>query len=360
MANIEAIREKTRIVNKFCLNNYFESQQPFKLFSFSERESSKMSSEHLEVTNLQYIDREDVAVVKRIFLNNLNSFHGTALVTKILSRNVKSESFEVENGDTGSISYEVCGTWSETEEPIPVFAGVTILNSKQDSFHQTVEDCDIIILDISQDFSQLTETRKFLKYFEQQLETETIKEVKQIVLLSTIMTWAMTQQNEEILTDSSYRKRRPHPCFVNHMLLETDVTNLSKKYKELVSSVVICPGIIYGGRQDIFHFMYKKCYFNNIQIDIFSPATNFLPLIYLEDFTRIVLLIIQKVPDSSFPYVLAVQPENLTAKNIVESYVEAAGGPETRLRICSHDEIFLMSEELMTVSLNSSGCAINL
>lgn len=318
-----------------------------------------MSDEHFEVTNLQYVNREeDVAVIKRIFLTNINSYHGSALVAKILSRNVKSEPFESENDDTGStntnVSYEVCGTWSETEDPTPAVADVTILNPKQDSFHPTVEACDIIILDISQDFSQMTEARKFLKYFEQQLETAKIKEVKQIVLLSTIMTWALTQQTEEILTDSSYRKRRPHPCFVNHMLLETDVINLSKKYKELVSSVVICPGIIYGGRQDIFHFMYKKCYFNNIQIDIFFPATNYLPLIYLEDFTRIAMLIVQKFPDSSFPYILAVQPENLTAKSAIESYVEAAGGPETRLRICSHDEVFLMSEELMTVRFNFS------
>lgn len=322
-----------------------------------------MSSEHSEVTNLQYVSREDVAVVKRIFLSNVNSFHGSALVTKILSQNVKSELFELENDDTGSdntnVSYEVCGIWSDKEDQIPAVADVTILNSKQDSFHQTVEACDIIILDISQDFSQLTEARKFLKYFEQQLETAKIKEMKHVVLLSTIMTWALTQQNEEILTDSSYRKRRPHPCFVNHMLLETDVINLSRKYKELVSSVVICPGIIYGGRQDIFHFLYKKCYFNNIQIDIFAPATNYLPQIYLEDFTRIVMLIIRKFPDASFPYVLAVQPGNLTAKSAIESYVEAAGGSETRLRICSHDEVFLMSEELMTVKLNSSSCATN-
>lgn len=311
-----------------------------------------MADEYPEVTNLQYVSRENIAVVKRIFLSGVNSFHGSALARKILSQNSKAELFETAENDEArseSVIYEVCGTWNEKDdEEIP--AGVTILNPAEDSFHASIEACDVIILDISKDFAQLSAARKFLKHFEQQLSEAKIDKLKHVVLLSTIMTWAMTPQQEDVLTDASYRSRRPHPCFLNHMLLETDVINLSKKYKELVSSVVVCPGIIYGGRQDILHFLYKKSYFNHHQVEIFAPATNFLPLIYIEDFARIVTLIIQKFPGSSFPYILAVQPENLTAHKIIGSFIEAAGGPETRLKICSHDEVFLMSEELMTVS----------
>lgn len=317
-----------------------------------------MSETYPEATNFQYIDREDRTVVKKIFMNDVNSFHGTAIVQKILSRSLNSKSF-VKPGDLTDeeTDYEVYGTLNDDDRATE--PAVKLLNVNSESFFESVLECDIIILDISQSLAQLTLARNFLKYFESALENSKVDEKKHLILVSTIMTWAQTPQKEdEILTDSDYRRRRPHPCFVNHMLLERDVINLPKKYKELVSSVVVCPGIIYGDRQDIFHFLYKKCYFNNLQVDIFAPATNYLPLIYIDDFAKIIMLILLKSPDSN-PYILAVQPETLHAKNIIANFAESAGGPETRIRICTPDEIFLMKEELMTVRTLSSNIARN-
>jgi nucleoside-diphosphate-sugar epimerase len=293
-----------------------------------------------EATNLQYIKHEDIAELKKVFVNN-NSYRGSAVIQKILSYNHLQKTTDDEN-----VIYEVYGTNKQNEKECHEISDVIILNCNDDSFLDSVLACDIIIYDISQEWS---EARRFLKHFEEELENLRVDKKKQIILISTIMTWAQTQQTDVAITDLNYKLRKPQPCFINHLILERDVINLSKKFKDLVSSVVVCPGIIYGETQDILHFLYKKCYFNNVQIDIFAPGTNFLPSIYIEDFKNIMMLLIRQFPDKSFPYILAVQPEPLQAKNLISTLAEAAGGSGTRVKVCSREEIFLMDEELMTV-----------
>ena len=295
--------------------------------------------EEVEAKNYQYIIRcKDPPAKKTLFMNNVNSYLGCNLLKKILSSYKEDE----------NLFYEVFGTLSKLEKLCPELRFANVLDAEDDSFMDKVIECDIIIFDIGAG-QELTAARKFLKYFEQQLETSRVGTKKQVILLSTIMTWAQTESTR-VISDSSYRKRKPHPCFTNHFALERDFINLSRKYQETVSSVVICPGIIYGGEQDILHFVYKKSYFNSFHIEIFAPGTNYLPLIYIEDFSKIVIDVIRNPPGSNTPYILAVQPKPLKATNIISSIAEAIGGQEMRVKICSREEIFLMDEELMTVS----------
>lgn len=276
---------------------------------------------------------------KTLFLNNVNSYLGNALARKLLN------SFKEENEE---IWYDVFGTLQDGIECSSEIRFINILNHRDESFMNAVASCEIIIFDISH---ELTDAKKFFKYFEHELENARIKTKKQIILVSTIMTWAQTQQSS-IISDASYRKRRPHPCFTSHLALERDVINLSKKHKELVSSVVVCPGAVYGENQDIFHFIYKKCYSNDAQLDIFAPGTNYIPVIHVKDFTEILKKIIRNPPESRFSYILAVQPEPMEAKHLITVLAEAVGGPETRIKLCSKEEIFLMDEEIMTVSFH--------
>lgn len=291
----------------------------------------------MEATNSQYIFHDDI-VMKKLFLNNVNSYQGSSIVRKILSQNVQSVA--------GNVIYEIYGTTGESKQECQEASGVILLNPNKDSFLDSVAECDIIIYDISQ---ELVGARQFLKHFESKLKKLEIDKKKQIILVSTIMTWAQTKQTDGVVaTDLSYRKRKPHPCYTNHLTLERDFMNLAKKYKEIIDSLVVCPGIIYGGKQDIFHFLYKKCYFNNTQLDIFAPGTNYLPLVYIEDFANIMMLLIRHFPDPIFPYILAVQPESMSAKNAIATFADGAS-PDTRVRVCDREEIFLVDEELMTV-----------
>lgn len=233
-------------------------------------------------------------------------------------------------------------------------------------------DCNLIIYDITQDNSQLIEANKFHKHLEKHLDETSAESPIYFILISTIMTWTQTIiTSDEPLTDSDYRKRRSHPCFMEHMLLEREVMNAQKRHLQSLRTLVVCPGIIYGGKEDILHFIFKKCYFNKIQIETFTPGSNFIPLIYLQDFIKysitrfiikhktqflflissIMISIIKSFPDRKHRYILAVQPENLTMKNVMTVLAEVIGGSEMRIKICNKEQIFLMNEKLMTVIL---------
>jgi adenylate kinase len=289
--------------------------------------------------NLQYINQDEFKIDKRIFVSYCNSYHGNEIVKKILDLN--------ENSESSQIFYKISGTIQSDKN---VQEKVEILNSKSENFLETVLACDVLICDISVDKNQLAEAKSIVNYCEQLLESGRVKPVK-IILISTIMTWARTKSLQgDIHTDLHYRKRRPHPCFNEHLLLERKVMSLQKKFKNLVHSTVICPGIIYGMQEDIFHFIFKKCYFNHPQIEIFAPACNFLPIIYIHDFTRILIEIVQKYPGIERDYVLAVQPECMSCWSIVEAFAQSMGGPEMRIKVCDQNDIFLMDKETMTVN----------
>jgi hypothetical protein len=277
-------------------------------------------------------------VVKKVFISYANSFHAKSIV----------EHFQELNADeNGKIEYKIYGTMNEN---FKILQNVKILSSKRNDFAYLVAQCDIVICDISTDRNQLEETKLILDFIESHLDVGAGFQMT-LILISTIMTWAKTPKiNDEILTDRNYRKRRPHPCFNQHLLIERRVLNLCKKFQNSIKSFVVCPGIIYGGAEDIFHYIFKKCYFNHPQIEIFAPATNFLPLIHLNDFTRFITQIIKKSPNENANYFLAVQPDTLTVKEIATIFADAMGGSDMRVQICEKEEIFLMNEDVMTVS----------
>ena len=166
---------------------------------------------------------------------------------------------------------------------------IEILNPHAETYFDSIKKCNLIIYDITQDNSQLIEANKFLKHLEKHFDTnhETSESPKYFILISTIMTWSQTViSSEEPLTDSDYRKRRSHPCFMEHMLLEREVMNAQKRHMQSLRTLIVCPGIIYGGKEDILHFIFKKCYFNKNQIETFAPGSNFIPIIYLQDFIK--------------------------------------------------------------------------
>ncbi|CAO1359963.1 unnamed protein product [Diamesa tonsa] len=336
-----------------------------------------------EATNYQYIPRENAKKKYRIFMNYVNSYHGKPLAKKILSLNgnvERSSSVEFteddednpEEVDENNLVYELCGTLQELEDvdrEETTELQIEILNPYAETYFDSIKDCNLIIYDITQDNSQLIEANKFLKYLEKHFESNQETSPKYFILISTIMTWSQTViTSEEPLTDADYRKRRSHPCFMEHMLLEREVMNAQKRHIHCLRTLVVCPGIIYGGKEDILHFIFKKCYFNKLQIETFTPGSNFIPLIYLQDFIKysiiefikhktqalisffssIMISIIKSFPDKNYRYILVVQPENLTMKNVMTVLAEVIGGSEMRIKMCNKEQIFLMNEKLMT------------
>lgn len=295
-----------------------------------------------EAKNFQYYNLSDEKTVRKVFISYANSYHAKAIVEKFQ---------ELNNDVEGKIDYQICGTMQENR---PIVSSVKILSSKCNDFTVIVAQCDIIICDISQDKNQFEETKVILNFLEEHLEGGIEFDIT-LLLISTIMTWARTPKStDETLTDRNYRKRRPHPCFNQHLLIERRTLNLHKKFKNSIKSFVVCSGIVYGEEQDIFHYIFKRCYFNNQQVEIFLPGSNYLPLIYIKDFARFIMHIINKSPNENTNYLLAIQPATLTARNVAKIFAEAMGGCEMRVRICEKEEIFLINEDEMSVSYFNS------
>ncbi|CAO1367620.1 unnamed protein product [Diamesa hyperborea] len=303
-----------------------------------------------EATNYQYIPKENAKKKYKIFMNYVNSYHG-----KPLAKFTEDDEDNAEEVKENNLVYELCGTLQELEDvdreettELPI----EVLNPYAETCFDSIKDCNLIIYDITQDNSQLIEANKFLKYLEKYFESNqesSLESPKYLIMISTIMTWSQTViTSEEPLTDADYRKRRSHPCFMEHMLLEREIMNAQKRNMQHLRTLVICPGIIYGGKEDILHFIFKKCYFNKLQIETFPPGSNFIPLIYLQDFINIMISIIKSFPDKNYRYILVVQPENLTMKNVMTVLAEVIGGSEMRIKMCNKEQIFLMNEKLMT------------
>ncbi|XP_070506915.1 adenylate kinase 7-like [Chironomus tepperi] len=285
-----------------------------------------------DTTNYEYDDK----TVHKVFISYVNSYH-----SKFIAKNLLSYSISFSKGS----KYKIYGTFQESQAA--QLSDFEFWTSNSESFLNDVSQCDFIILDISQDNLQLLESKAIVNYLENLLENGTELKFK-LILISTILTWGKTAQKDEIVTDSSYRKRRPHPCFNDHLLLERKVMNLQKKYKDSVKSMVVCPGIIYGEQQDIFHYIFKQCYFNHPYVDVFMPGVNYLPIIYIHDFVKIVLDLIINFPDVSSNYILAVQPNPLNEFEIATIFAQSISESEVMIRICEKDEILAMGNDKIT------------
>lgn len=192
-----------------------------------------------------------------------------------------------------NVEFEIYGTIQETTEQDEQETGSfvsQILDPTSLTYFESILSCDYVIYDISADTSQVPEARYFLKLLEAQCESLHEKPPtteKHLILVSSIMTWAQTPMKpDEPIVDTDYRSRRSHPCFKEHMALEREVMNAQKRHKKYLKTVVITPGLIYGDKEDILHYMFKKLYYNKCEIEIFFPGNNFVPIIHIQDFAK--------------------------------------------------------------------------
>ncbi|CRK88447.1 CLUMA_CG002232, isoform A [Clunio marinus] len=61
------------------------------------------------------------------------------------------------------------------------------------------------------------------------------------------------------------------------------------------------------------------------------------------------MMIINDFPDPNLSYILAVQPDSLTAISVVEIFAKAMNQEEIRINICAKkEEVFLMNSDLIS------------
>ncbi|KAL6256943.1 hypothetical protein P5V15_011878 [Pogonomyrmex californicus] len=114
--------------------------------------------------------------------------------------------------------------------------------------------------------------------------------IRHFILISTIMTWALTKPLDPAdpdlpCTEADYQKRKPHPNYKEHIQCEKEIvsvkkiTNLENKLKTLV----VCCGITYGEEEGTLHYLFKMAWLNAPFLPIFGKGRNKIPLLHVRD-----------------------------------------------------------------------------
>lgn len=232
--------------------------------------------------------------------------------------------------------YEIIGTLSslisKKSEDV-----LYVIDQKADNFHEELDNCGVIIYDITRDPSIMPKAIETLKHLIGQLD-----ELKKIgpktysnhprnqvfILISTVMTWARTRKTfmEEPgpFVDAHYRRRKPHLNYKEYLACERDVMMLGKKHKKKLKVYVISTGFTYGYDEESMDFLFKLAWSNAQHLPIFGNGSNFIPLIHVSDLARIVGCLIKK-PISLKRYILAVEPVSAKLSNIVKAISKGLG-----------------------------------
>jgi adenylate kinase len=122
------------------------------------------------------------------------------------------------------------------------------------------------------------------------------------------------------------------------------------RYNHVIETVVICPGVTFGGAEQTFHYLFKMAYVNMEDIKVYEPGSNVIPSLHIDDFGRIMFSVIKQFPDPKIRYILAVQPQHLQYAQFAEAVMKNIGLDYSRVKICSKEEMFAVDSKLMSVS----------
>nr|XP_034195712.1 adenylate kinase 7-like [Osmia lignaria] len=323
----------------------------------------------------------------RVFINHIDSYHGTKIVEFLSDRvyvNPQSEDLageeeEAEEEETigdeeeaddeqsrvekaipedkTSKQYEIIGTTLDPEYPKPEDVTMIIRGTKnRDAFLADLINCGIVVYDITHDSDQIDEATWALQAIAQNLENMELiapkafkhsDEVRYFVLISTIMTWANTkplnpEEPELPFTEDDYRKRKPHPNFKQHIQCEKDVVTMKKntKLKDKLKTLVICSGITYGDEEGPLHHLFKMAWQNAEFLPVFGEGANKIPLLHVRDLAAVVFDVLQRWPTSR--YIIAAEQEPISQRAIVKKISKALSNG--KVKKISNEEAFLLPE----------------
>lgn len=230
--------------------------------------------------------------------------------------------------------------------------------------------CGIVIIDITEDEKQIAVGEYILDQIIKRLDAELKenekqfhhrKELRFFILLSTIMTWALTKpmnpdDPELPFQETDYRKRKPHPNYKAHAQLEKKVVKLGKKYPKRLQTLVIGCGVTYGLEESDLAVLFEWAWLNSPpELPLFGHGKYTIPLIHIKDLAYVVLQLLQKLPSSKKQYILAVEQFPAKLRQIVKALSNVMGTGEFKKIV--KEEAFLYPE--VTQQLYEK-CTVNL
>ncbi|XP_072543020.1 adenylate kinase 7-like isoform X4 [Salminus brasiliensis] len=269
---------------------------------------------------------------KRIFINNIDSY-SSKYIAKHLSTCVDGESLEEDEGaeeenevsrkdkDGHDERLQVVGTVRNKDKEVKGFALEEYSALSRDELLQCLMKCDVIVYNISEDTEVIDEATWAISALHSEIDHFRFPKI--FILVSTLMTWAMTRpadpdDPEVPLLEDDYRRKRSHPNFKEQASVEKLVLKLGKTKKSKLTTYVVAAGLQYGMGEGIFHFFFKASWLGELSsIPVFGSGTNIVPTIHVYDLAGIVQNIIDHKPKAH--YFVAVDNSKNTLQDIVKA-----------------------------------------
>lgn len=215
--------------------------------------------------------------------------------------------------------------------------------------------CNTFIFDIREDPS--VAVNSFSRF---EAATTKIK----IVLISTLMTWALTVSSNP-LTGDDFRKRKPHPNFRAQYEAELKATKLSRE-NPLVEVYILSCGIPYGDGEDmlfpLMKFAWSDKYTEQVglkgpvqHLPLIGDGENSVPMIHVRDLASLLVATLQGLMIDKF--VMAVDKNTHKLKEIIEAISKQFS--DGQVQQISHDRALIvpwMTETLvdyLTADINA-------
>nr|XP_028572015.1 adenylate kinase 7 isoform X1 [Podarcis muralis] len=302
-------------------------------------------------------EAEEIIRSQRIFLNHLDTYGGSNMgrpsyeegwteylasctVGASLEEVAEEEEEEDEGRSAVEISplkpkegiYQVVGTLSQETSTKPDFAVEAYGTSSREELLARLLECDIIIYNITEDVKQIEEAVWAATAI--QAESSKFEKQKVFILLSTIMTWARSKpldpEDPEIpFTEEDYRRRKPHPNFIEHTNAEKTITKLGKIAKSKFNTYVVASGVQYGAEEKLLHYFFKLSWLGETPaIPIFGDGRNAIPTIHIVDLAAVLQNIADHRPRTH--YLIAVDESIQTFSEIVKCISRNVGPGKTQ------------------------------
>ncbi|XP_028253226.1 adenylate kinase 7-like [Parambassis ranga] len=262
---------------------------------------------------------------KRVFVNDVNGY-SSAHIAKFLSTYVAEDGEAEEEAAAGEAAFQVVGTVQSAKES--AFLLEQYQSPSRDELLQYLLQCDVVVYNISESSSQqqFEEAKWALTALESEMEN--FKSRKMFILVSTVMTWALTTPKNpgDAMTDAEFRRRRPHRNFKNCYNLENLVLKLPRGKNSKLQGYVVAAGHQYGQGENLFHYFFKVSWLmKSPEVPIFGEGRNHIPTIHVHDLGGVIQNIIKQRPKSK--YILAIDEACITLEDIVKriSYVLGPG-----------------------------------
>ncbi|XP_035534137.1 adenylate kinase 7-like [Morone saxatilis] len=309
-------------------------------------------------------DKKQQSRPKRIFINDVDSYsskHIAKFLSTCAARNSSEKAEETLTSPRPEPAFQIIGSVStSTADEKESFLLEQYESPTRDELLGRLLECDVVVYNISENATkqQVEEATWAIEALHGEMEN--FKSRKMFILVSTVMTWALTKpqnrdetSNNILLTEEEFRRRRPHPSFRDHNNLEKLVLKLGRSKKSKLNGYVVACGLQYGKGENLFHYFFKVSWLLQFpKVPLFGEGTNYIPMIHVYDVGGVLQNIIEAKPKSK--YILAVDDSNNTLEDVVKMISDTLG-PGKINNIPEQEAITMKAfkpEELEYLSIN--------